>query len=119
MYLRAAAGDKAWHFARQYANLTVDDAWLIEPYGHLSYAGLLAEMEKHDFHTTVAFIPWNFDRSRPDVVSIVRAHPDDSRSVCTAMIMIMQNFLCCCRVKRSRRAIAGKTPLKFGRRWLE
>ena len=76
MYLRAAAGDKAWHFPRQYANLTVDDPWLIEPYGHLSYAGLLAEMEKHNFHTTVAFIPWNFDRSRPDVVSIIRAHPD-------------------------------------------
>ncbi len=76
MYLRAAAGDKAWHFAGQYANLTVDDPWLIEPYGHLSYAGLLAEMEKHNFHTTVAFIPWNFDRSRPDAVSIIRAHPE-------------------------------------------
>lgn len=75
MYVRAAGGDKAWHFARQYANLTVDDAWLIEPYGHLNYAGLLGEMEKHDFHTTVAFIPWNFDRSRPDVASIIRAHP--------------------------------------------
>jgi hypothetical protein len=76
MYLRAAAGDKAWHLAGQYANLTVDDPWLIEPYGHLSYAGLLAEMDKHDFHTTVAFIPWNFDRSRPDAVSIIRAHPE-------------------------------------------
>ena len=76
MYLRAAAGDKAWHFPRQYANLTVDDPWLIEPYGHMSYAGLLAQMEKHNFHTTVAFIPWNFDRSRPDVVSSVRAHLD-------------------------------------------
>lgn len=76
MYLRAAAGDKAWHYADQYANLTVDDPWLIEPYGHLSYTGLLAEMVKHNFHTTLAFIPWNFDRSRPDVVSIIRTHPD-------------------------------------------
>jgi peptidoglycan/xylan/chitin deacetylase (PgdA/CDA1 family) len=77
MYLAAAAGDKAWHFTGQYANLTVDDAWLVEPYGHLSYTGLLAEMEKHNFHTTVAFIPWNFDRSRPNVVSIIRAHPEN------------------------------------------
>ncbi len=76
MFVRAAAGDEAWHFPGHYANLTVDDAWLIEPYGRLSYAGLLAEMEKHNFHTTVAFIPWNFDRSRPDVVSIIRAHPE-------------------------------------------
>ena len=76
MYLRAAARDRAWHFAGRYANFTVDDAWLIEPYGHLNYAGLLAEMEKHNFHTTVAFIPWNFDRSRTDVVSLIRAHPE-------------------------------------------
>ena len=81
MYLRAAGGDGAWHFAGQYANLTVDDAWLIEPYGRLSYAGLVAEMEKHTFHTTVAFIPWNFDRSRPNVISIIRAHPE-SFSIC-------------------------------------
>lgn len=81
MYVRAAGGAEAWHFAGQYANLTVDDAWLIEPYGHLNYSGLLAEMEKHNFHTTVAFIPWNFDRSRPDVVSIIRAHPEQF-SVC-------------------------------------
>lgn len=76
MYFRAAGGDETWHFAGQYANLTVDDAWLIEPYGHLDYSRLLAEMEKHNFHTTVAFIPWNFDRSRPDVVPIIRAHPE-------------------------------------------
>jgi hypothetical protein len=76
MYLRAAAGDRVWHFAEQYANFTVDDAWLIEPYGRLSYTGLLAEMEKHNFHTTVAFIPWNFYRSRPDVASLIRAHPE-------------------------------------------
>lgn len=76
MYLRAAGGDEAWRFAGQYANLTVDDAWLIEPYGHLNYSRLLAEMEKHNFHTTVAFIPWNFDRSRRDVSSIIRANPE-------------------------------------------
>jgi len=76
MYLRAAGGDKGWHFPGRYANLTVDDPWLIEPYGHLDYSRLLAEMEKHNFHTTVAFIPWNFDRSRPDVVSVIRAHPE-------------------------------------------
>src|SRR5207244_5389182 len=38
--------------------------------------GLLAEMEKHDFHSTIAFIPWNYDRSEPEVLSLVRDHPD-------------------------------------------
>ena len=30
------------------------------------YKGLLQEMQKVNFHTTIAFIPWNFDRSRPE-----------------------------------------------------
>lgn len=76
MYIRFAAADRSWHFPRQFANFTVDDPWLIEPYGEMSYTGLLQEMEKHNYHTTVAFIPWNFDRSRANVVNLIRNHPD-------------------------------------------
>ncbi len=54
----------------------MDDAWLIDQYGSLDYNGLFREMESHNFHTTIAFVPWNFDRSRPDVVSLFRSHPD-------------------------------------------
>ena len=76
VFLRYAAGDYGWHLDGHYANLTIDDAWLTQPYGHLDYPALLAEMEKHNFHTTIAFIPWNFDRSKPDVVALFRAHPE-------------------------------------------
>ena len=76
MFVRQAAGDSGWHTAGQYANLTIDDPWLTEPYGFLNYKSLLAEMEKHNFHTTVAFIPWNFDRSEGALVSLIRAHPN-------------------------------------------
>ncbi len=75
LFLSHAAGTYAWHLDGHYANLTIDDAWLIQPYGHLDFQALLGEMEKHDFHTTIAFIPWNFDRSRPDVATLVRTHP--------------------------------------------
>jgi hypothetical protein len=75
VFLRYAAGDYGWHLDGHYANLTIDDAWLTQPYGHLDYPALLAEMENHNFHTTIAFIPWNFDRSEPDVVTLFRAHP--------------------------------------------
>jgi hypothetical protein len=81
MFVRYAAGDMAWHAIRHYANLTVDDPWLTEPYGNLSYEGLLGEMQKHDFHTTIAFIPWNFDRSKVNVVSLIREHLD-KYSIC-------------------------------------
>lgn len=76
MFIRYAAGEYAWHPPGHYANLTMDDPWLTEPYGHLSYRGLLEQMKTHNFHTTIAFIPWNYDRSDPDVAALFRAHPE-------------------------------------------
>lgn len=76
MFLRFAAGDRAWHVSTPYANLTIDDPWLTEPYGNLRYKALLSAMDEHNFHTTIAFIPWNFDRSEADVVSLFRSRPD-------------------------------------------
>ena len=76
MFLRYAAGEHAWHSNAHFANLTIDDALLREPYGHVRYGELLAEMQRHNFHTTIAFIPWNFDRSEAEVVSLFRAHRD-------------------------------------------
>ena len=75
MFLRHAFGEKCWHAPHLYANLTIDDPWLIEPYGYMSYKVLLAEMERSNFHTTVAFIPWNFDRSSTDVIALFLEHP--------------------------------------------
>jgi hypothetical protein len=76
LFLSYAAGDYGWHLDGHYANLTIDDPWLTQPYGHLDYPSLLVEMEKHNFHTTIAFIPWNFDRSEPNIVTLFRGHPD-------------------------------------------
>jgi hypothetical protein len=76
MFVKYAAGERGWHALHHYANLTIDDPWLREPYGDLSYNGLLTEMEKHDFHTTIAFIPWNYDRNEAETVSLFRNHPE-------------------------------------------
>jgi len=76
MFLRYAAGDMVWHSLHHYANLTIDDPWLTEPYGNLSYHGLLGEMQKHNFHTTIAFIPWNFNRSKATAASLIRKNLD-------------------------------------------
>lgn len=81
MFLRYAAGDRAWHSNGHYANLTIDDTWLVEPYGYVRYFDLLREMERHKFHTTIAFIPWNFDRNKPDVVALFRER-SDRYSIC-------------------------------------
>ena len=76
IFVRYSSGTRGWHFPQHYANFTIDDPWLREPYGNLNYKNLLAEMQKHNFHTTTAFIPWNYDRSETPVVSLFRAHPD-------------------------------------------
>jgi hypothetical protein len=76
MFLKYAAGDRGWHTPQYFANFTIDDPWLREPYGHLDYKGLLAEMDRHNFHTTIAFIPWNYDRSEPGMVALFRSRPD-------------------------------------------
>ncbi len=76
MFLRHAAGDRAWHMPGSYANLTIDDPWLACRYGNLNYRGLLNESIKHNFHVTVAFIPWNFDRSDHEVAKLFRENPD-------------------------------------------
>jgi peptidoglycan/xylan/chitin deacetylase (PgdA/CDA1 family) len=76
MFLRYAAGDAAWHAPGNYANLTIDDLWLREPYGNVNYEQLLHEMDQHKFHTSVAFIPWNYDRSQPKLVALFAAHPE-------------------------------------------
>jgi hypothetical protein len=81
MFLRYSGAEQCWHSVGDYANLTIDDPWLTEPYGHLSYKELLEEMKKVNFHTTISLIPWNYDRSKPDVVSLFQENPDKF-SVC-------------------------------------
>ena len=76
VFIRYCAGERGWHAVHHYANFTIDDPWLRQPYGYVDYQGLLEEMERHDFHTTIAFIPWNYDRSQPGVVSLFRNHPE-------------------------------------------
>jgi len=76
MFIRFCAGERGWHALHHYANLTIDDAWLREPYGYVDYQGLLAQMEEHNFHSTIAFVPWNYDRSDREVASLIRSHPE-------------------------------------------
>ena len=76
MFLRYALKDKCWHTIHDMANLTIDDPWLIEPYGHFSYFEVLNEMNAVGFHTTIAFVPWNYDRSRNNVVELIRENPE-------------------------------------------
>ena len=76
LVMRAALGDEAWHSDQDYANLTIDDPALVEPFYNLSYIGLLREMLAHDFHTTIALIPARWEQSQPEVVTLFQHYPD-------------------------------------------
>jgi peptidoglycan/xylan/chitin deacetylase (PgdA/CDA1 family) len=76
LFLHYAAGEHAWHSNEVDANFTIDDLWLREPYGHVNYEELLKHAEQHDFHATIAFIPWNFDRSEARMAVLFREHAD-------------------------------------------
>jgi len=69
--------DKCWNTEKSYANLTIDDPWLIEPYGLLNFQKLLEEMNKANYHTTIGFIPWNFDRDHEkQVIDLFKQNPN-------------------------------------------
>jgi hypothetical protein len=75
IFLKQEGGEFCWHSKTILANLTIDDPWLVEPYGNLSYKSLLQQMEKANFHTTIAFVPWNYDRSQEVVVELFLKNP--------------------------------------------
>ncbi|MBI4319131.1 MAG: hypothetical protein HY675_11630 [Chloroflexi bacterium] len=81
MFTRYAAGDRAWHSDAHYANLTIDDPPLQQPFWAEKwtasfYTDLLREMQASNFHTTIAFVPSNYLSSKPDVAKLFREHPE-------------------------------------------
>jgi hypothetical protein len=72
VFLKYCFGDRSWHRAVDHANLTIDDPWLREPYGYISFGELCSEAEKSGFHVTTGFIPFNYQRSDKDVIGIFR-----------------------------------------------
>jgi hypothetical protein len=74
--MRYAVGDEVWHNDHDYANLTIDDPALTEPFLNLSYMALLQETVALDFHTTIAMHPRTWRESETTVSALFRAHPD-------------------------------------------
>lgn len=77
LFLKYSNNNMCWHNDHKYANLTIDDPYFIEPYYNLNFHNLLNEMNEHNFHTTIAFIPKHFnDNFDTSVVNIFKEYPD-------------------------------------------
>lgn len=76
MALRSIFGSECWCPNRNYATLLIDDPLLRQNYGFLNYQRALRLMDKHDFHTTIAFIPHNFRRTSRTIARMFRERTD-------------------------------------------
>lgn len=76
MFIKYVFKDKCWHTDTNFASLIIDDPLLKEKYGFLDYSKLLREMDKHNFSTSIAFIPWNFKRTSSKVANMFKERPD-------------------------------------------
>ena len=60
----------------RHACIIIDDPLLRENYGFLNYRKLLGLMDRHNFFTTIAFIPVNYGRSERKIADLFRERPD-------------------------------------------
>ncbi len=59
-----------------YVTIIIDDPLLRENYGFLNYRKLLSLMDKHNFNTCIAFIPFNFNRTDKRIATLFRERLD-------------------------------------------
>jgi hypothetical protein len=81
IFLKAALKDGVWHSRRSQACFIIDDPLLKPRYGFLDYSKLLESLKRYGFCTSVAFIPWNYRRSRKRVAAFFGVEPN-SLSLC-------------------------------------
>ena len=71
MFLKASLGGRLWHNDTPQACFIIDDPLLKPRYGFLRYARLLDTMSRQRFSTSIAFIPWNYRRSRRQIARLL------------------------------------------------
>ncbi len=75
-YVRWAFPCSSWHAPETSASLVIDDPLLKPTHGFVDFQELLSLMKRHNFSTNIAFIPWNWRRSAPEVVQMFRENPE-------------------------------------------
>ncbi len=75
-YIRWAFPRSSWHAPDTSASLIIDDPLLKPTHGFVDFQELLSLMKRHKFSTNIAFIPWNWRRSAPEVVRLFRENPE-------------------------------------------
>jgi hypothetical protein len=75
-FLRFSFGEACWHNPMVAADMIIDDPLLSKRYGYINFPQLLASARRHSYHVTLAFIPWNYWRSRSHDVRLFLDYAD-------------------------------------------
>lgn len=70
IFLKASYGSRCWHNPNLRARLIIDDPPLHSRYGFLRYDELVDSMQRLSYGTSIAFIPWNYRRSRKAAIRL-------------------------------------------------
>ena len=76
LYIKWAFAATCWNAPEINACLVIDDPLLKPTHGFVEFQELLSLMNRHKFSTNIAFIPWNWRRSAPEVVRLFRENPE-------------------------------------------
>ena len=76
LYIKWAFAETYWNAPEVNACLVIDDPLLKPTHGFVNFKELLSLMKRHKFSTNIAFIPWNWRRSAPEVVRLFRENPE-------------------------------------------
>ena len=76
LYIKWAFAEICWSVPETNACLVIDDPLLKPTHGFVDFQELLSLMNRYNFSTNIAFIPWNWRRSAPEVVRLFRDNPE-------------------------------------------
>jgi hypothetical protein len=76
IFLRHAFGAQCWHNPSPGAGIVIDDPLLRRKYGFIDFERLLKSARTHQYHITLAFIPWNHWRSKANDARIFLECPE-------------------------------------------
>jgi len=76
LYIKWAFAEICWNGSEANACLVIDDPLLKPTYGFVNFRELVSLTKRHRFSTNIAFIPWNWRRSSPEVVRLFRENPE-------------------------------------------
>jgi hypothetical protein len=76
IFFREVFGDYCWRNRRPMACFIIDDPLIRRKYGFLRFESLDACLAGKSAAASLAFIPWNSDRTDPKIARLFRRHPE-------------------------------------------